>query len=770
MTSDGSVLANLFRQAETSDLGPEARLSEEYYFSRREEDRLRRAAGDPLQEAGDWTRFLGQTAAPVAEEDGGASERAATASLSLLVEALDAPIRLGGGRAAAALKVLARIRTPASLEKICLAGSKVAVAPAAMAALSTFGGDSAQEAALDLVKAHEDSPILPSLLAGLRGLPGQQSLAILSRYAGEEEFRPGVARALEGFGDLHYVPVLEQLLETRVPWTLIQVIETMGRLGGADLVGRLGAIYAKVPNPQVQVACLQALAESRDRQAGAFVMRGLKSAEPLVKAAAVESVVALPIPRKQYRDQVLSLLDSPHPRLAMNAALACVVLDPKRAVKRVQELLGSGSAAHLVQGIHCLSYMEDRAAGGILRAVIAKTAPGAIQVQAVRALGRRASRDPEATGILAGLLGHTHPNVRITAAWFLAGCHPAARVPAAKAVMQALSREPEASVRSVYCEGLGLAGSVAKEALGVLAQETKSVGPSARSAAWALATAFPDSPEASALERVRTVGVRSRANLASWYSGNLGLENLALLIGSTQADEYLDAVEVGRSIAVTAEMVGTGLSRLSPLEASLKTVRTSQTNAASAMLGRARAAPVSTQAALAVQPQLMAAAGGQLLSEKEAEDALAKAPASASDGDQALVEAGYFQPKEEATTANPAVRESSPASARPKPLATVMSSAADLGVGRVGGTSGSAAVTPPPRPKLSGADLETSRAQTRPPASRIPDAGAGNPPQTTPVANVGPGLFGYMVQGFQIILFFGGAIFLGQLLRQIFDP
>lgn len=777
VTVDGSVPANMLRAAERSDLGAQARLSEDFYFARREDDRLRRAGGDPLTEAGGWTRFMGQGGVQEEKEAPEELERAGATVLSVLVPALAAQVSYGGARAAAALRVLSRIRIPRSLDQIAEAGKDAGLAPFAMASLSTFGGAEAAKVAMDILRQHQSHAVLPTLLPAMRGVPTPETLAALDQLASKDATQIGVAAALEGFGSQEYKPVLGKVLNTQDPWVLIHAIETMGRIGDAELASHIGNIYERVEYPQVRVACLQAIAESRARAGAGVAMAALSSGEPLVKAAAVETVVALPIPRKDYRDRVLALIDDPHPRVAMNAALACVVLDARRAVKRVRELIGSGAAAHLIQGIHCLSYMEDRSAAGILHAIVGQAPAGPVRIQAVRALGRRASRDPQAAGALARVLGNPDPSARVTAAWFMAGSHPAARGHAAGVLTQSLAKESDAGVKAVCAEALGMCGPAATESAEILGRCLAAGGPLARSSAWALATAFPNSVAASVLEGTRAVGLQSRGLLRAWYLGKADLLPLAELLGSADAAELGDAIEIARVVALTSELVGRGPSRLAALEASLGSVVRSAASgqpiqvegapaieAMADLLGQDREsvapAPQNLGGAPEIQPQMMSTGGEGLPSEDEAVSALAKVGASSEEAEEAIEKATYYQPGDAQEADADAPEMASPAA---------------LGV-----ADAVEEEPPPPRSPPPASTAPPRRAEppppTMPPKSQVP-AGApplpGAPPPATVKAQVGgarQGFVSWILQGVQLVVFFGAAIWLGQFLRRLVDP
>lgn len=664
---------NLLAQALHSPVADYARLAEDFFFSRREEDRLRRAGGDPLTEAGEWTRFMGQGGGSHERAPAEDLEQAAVSHLVPLIPPLRKRLAEGGAVAEAALRVLARIRLQPSLEAILEGARSGLLAPACMGALSVFGGREAALKALQLSQAVRRTPVFLDTLYPFRNLAEPEVFQFLSGLAGQEDAQGQVASALEGFGSYEYGPVLEAVLRSSSPFTVVQAIETMGRIGGKQLAQQIGILFQRLDHPLVRIACLQAVAETGAREGGAVALAGLACEDPGVKAAAVEALVALPVPRNDYRDKVLALLDSPHPKLALTTAMACVVLDPRRSIQRVQTLIGSGSAAHLLQGVHCLAYMEDRAAPGILYAIVSKAPAGPIRIQAVRSLGRRASRDPQAVGALADLLQFEDPAVRMTAGWFLAGCHQAARKAASGVLARSLEGEGLAVVRAVYCEALGLSGPAASDSTSLLGRCLGLGGPVARSSAWSLAAAFHEAPEADLLGQSQEPGVRARACLRNWYRGGGGVAALAELLESCPPEAFEDVAQVARCLVESAGLVGSGPTRLDPLSAELS----------GQVLGTAAAAPpelvpllargrTAQQAAVQnlggapeLPPQRVNVGGERLPTQEDAVQALRDIP-SVQEAKEAVEQASYFRTKKDA----------------PKnPLLASMTSAAALGVG-----------------------------------------------------------------------------------------
>lgn len=570
---DAAVPRNLLLQETSREgVGFYARMVEDVYFSRREEDRLRRAGGESSQEVGDWTRFLGGDGPQnLGEQDADGLQRQASAFLAPLVPALEEISHRRDRYSLRALDVLGRVRIPGSLLAIEEASKLRGLKGPAIAALSTLGGPRAAEIALRILKESTSEEEFPRWIFALRSLATPETRALLGDLTQSPATESDVASALEGFEAFEPEPLLDALMRSGRPWTLMQALETMGRLGGDVQVQRLRQVYQGIQHPLVRVACLRALAQTQSRAAGELALAALKEKDPNLKAAAVEALIQLPVPRKAYRTPVLQLIENPHPKLAMNVALACMVLDPDRGAARIGQLLRSGSAPHLLQGVHCLAYLESPKAARTLKNIVLRSPPGPIQIQGIRSLGRRALRNPQATPDLLALLQSESPDVRVTAAWFASGCHPAARQVAAQHLGETLQREKVPAVQATLAEALAYLGPAGMHAAPTLVQVLDGPHPVAKSAAWALATAFRDSPEAGSLLSHSRSEVRCYGILREWLAQGTSLDGLVPLLGKSEETVLDAALEVARLAAESASLLGSQLKLLGGLETQLST-------------------------------------------------------------------------------------------------------------------------------------------------------------------------------------------------------
>lgn len=546
ITVDSLPVLELFRNAETSEVADLAILLGDRYRTRVDRDRLIRASGGESQEQGQWSRFIRADQLVAPDQEKKRHEKAAAGLLSDLVDPLRTLVQRDSQLARRAVRILARIRTPESLAVLEEASRSDALLFDSMAALATFGGEQAGEVALALLERWEGTSWYRGLIRGLSGLNTPKVFAKLQELSGNEELLDSVVVALEGFEEFDYLPCLQRARLSPDPWVRLQVVETLGRLGGDTQVEELGKLLESSQHPLVQVACLKALTEAGGPRAGKIVKEALNSGSPLVQAAAIESLIALPVPKKDYRDRVLSLVDSEHPRLAMNAALACVVLDSKRAVSRVTQLIRSGQAHAMLQGVFSLAYIDHPLSAKVLTNMAEKAASPELRMQSLRALGRHSRDNPMAVGALAKFVASDDPQMRSTAVLFLADSERLQRGKVAQLLASRLPVETEPLVRATIFLALGLMGPAAHDQVGCLEAALEGSPLEARTAAWSLVSSAGKSEAAGKLRQSDSAALQAWGTLHSWYQGGGGTQELAELMGYASPGDLLDCLEAAR--------------------------------------------------------------------------------------------------------------------------------------------------------------------------------------------------------------------------------
>lgn len=525
--------------------------AEEDVWERLELDRLRRSVGETSGMSGTWTTFLSAvspSSMPEGVEDAhvqaGAELEALLDPLVLGLEANEASLRVG-------TRCLGRIHSERSLRLLLgIATERGAIAPA-VSALTTLGTAKAAEIALDLVQAVEGTSIHPELIAHLGRTPTPSVMRYLGQVSSQpsSEILAGVASALEGFRDEEALPFLDRLLAVRDPWVLINTVETLGRMGSLECLKRLDRVFETQAHPLIRIGCLQAAAASQGPAVITIAEKGLATPDPNVQAAALEALVASGAPHQVYRDAVVRLLESPHPKLALNAALACVAVDPARAAQKVTDFLNSGDPVQLLRAIHCLAYIEAPNSIQALQHVLAQSPPGTLRIEATKAMGRLVGRVPGAAEPLLKLLPSLDlPTYRL-ALCFLTSAHPASRVKCAQTLTQMVRAEDDPKASVPLIEALGALGPAGQLSVPDLHHLLLSSPQQAVAAAKALAISFPRSKEAQDLSGHSSPLIQGFGGLAAWLDQGRGIQLLVQTLKDPDPSSFQSASEVVRLAA-----------------------------------------------------------------------------------------------------------------------------------------------------------------------------------------------------------------------------
>ncbi len=522
-----------------------AALAEDEIWEKRELERLRRSVGEESGQGGTWTSFLMPAVSSERPDDIRDAGIAAGQALESILEPLSSGAARGPAEARWVAQALGRIQSHASIDLLMkIATDHGAIAPAVLG-LASLGGDLAAEKAMLLTKAVEGTSVHPGLLRCFGKLPTAKSYAFLLKQLqrGNPEVSAGVAVALEGFDSFDPIDALKALSQSKDPWVLINTVETLGRIGSPEYLELIETIFETQAHPLIRVGCLQAVSGARGAATQRLASAGLKSQDANVQAAAVETLVTAGVPYDRYRDLVLGLLGNPHPKLALNASLACIAVEPKRAFQQISTLLSSGKPRDMLQAIQCLAYVEAKSSIEALRQIISRCPAGAMRIQAVRALGRLATRTPDAVKPLTKILELDDPESQEAAIWFLASSHPAGRVEASKAITDLLRLSGEKPIGPICIEALGLLGPAGQLSVPDL-HHALLVGPKqANAAARALAISFPRSKEATDLRNSESSLLQGYGGIASWFESGEGLEMLFQAL--SQKDSYTFRIACG---------------------------------------------------------------------------------------------------------------------------------------------------------------------------------------------------------------------------------
>lgn len=545
IAEDVRIVHHQVRGLDQTDHLVAALLAEDAVWRRRELERLRRSVGEESGQGGTWTAMSMPAIGKPNPENVQDASIAAGQALEALLDPLRELALRGEEEARWVARALGHIQSHKALgllEDIAMEQGHIAPVVVAYASL---GGEAAADRARLMTKAVEGTAVYPQLFEVFARIPTRETFQFLVDEArkGQPAVCAGVACALEGFRAFNPLPVIDALFRVPDPWVLINCVETLGRIGLPECLQRIARVFDTQQHPLIRIGCLQAISGSSGPMVEALAQKGLATNDPNVQAAAIEAMAAAGIPHQTYAGAVLTLLNSPHPKLSLNASLACVQIDPGRAGQRVSQMLGSGQPAQLLVAVQCLAYIESPSSVQALKQIIGACPPGPMRNQAVKSLGRLATRMPEAVPRLLEVLEMDDPGARELATWFLANAHPTARAQAGKGLTAALSEALETPLGVTIIEALGLLGPAGQLAVPDL-HHALLIGPDqANAAARALATAFPRSREAADLRTHESAMVQGYGGLLEWLENGSGTYEIAQAL--TAPDPFINRIACG---------------------------------------------------------------------------------------------------------------------------------------------------------------------------------------------------------------------------------
>lgn len=524
----------LLRSADSGETAGFARLAEEVYFERREEDRLVVRPREPVPATGIPPIDLIATATGLLAPLVDLASRAASEAAS----------RVGG------LSLLGRLRIPAGLERLRAAAGEprdVAIACA------VFGGEAAGEvlaSVLDRPGATSD----PVVLASLRACPSMASLAHLaSAAAGRAPAREGAAIALEGFAAYDVEALLPGLLDPAAPFAYLQGLESLGRLGTEAARAHLRGHLDRASKPSFRAACLRASLSADTAPDPALVERGLDDDSDQVQAVALEAAASRADLSPGLQARAQALLASSSPLVAAQAAVLVRAAAPDAARQRLVQLLGSGRQPAVLAALRALGDLPGDGVRDLLRKVANRAGTGGVRLACLRSLGRHLARGEVGAEVLLPVLRAGDPASRQVTAWALTACPPRERSRVAQAIGEVAGNERDPATRAVLAETLGLLG--ADEGAPALEAMLTEIPAVSAAAAAALSSGLPETGAAASLEGKEAPHLAAFAALRSWTLRGAGAGELATWAADGDATRLVWALAAGRRMAEGARLV-----------------------------------------------------------------------------------------------------------------------------------------------------------------------------------------------------------------------
>ncbi len=332
--------------------------------------------------------------------------RSSTHLLTPVVEALAGLVpRLHEQARQQALRVLARVPHGTACELAFRTLQKEGAAAGPMALLACAHHCRPRQGG-ELVRAVarlEDTPLHAAGILCLGLAPYQMvfdHLVALAREAGPE-LLPSVAAALEGFLEFAPGEALKTIAERGSGWSLVQVLQTVGRLRDESGLELVRTLCRRHDHPAVHDAAARAAGSIGGERARRFLVEMLsRKPRPGVAARALQALQATGASPETQARAAASYLDSDDPEAAATAAISSLLAEETAALRTLKRLVLSSDPALRVQGAHCLGHHQGPSSIQILRRLASRDPAPAVQRQAVASLGLYEPSEPVRDALL----------------------------------------------------------------------------------------------------------------------------------------------------------------------------------------------------------------------------------------------------------------------------------------------------------------------------------------------------------------------------------
>lgn len=243
-------------------------------------------------------------------------------------------------------------------------------------------------------------------------------LVTLAREA-SPELLPSVAAALEGFPEFGPGAALKTIAERGSGWSLVQVLQTVGRLRDESGLELLRVLCRQHDHPAVHDAAARAAGGIGGERARRFLVEMLsRKPRPGVAARALQALQTTAASPDTLARAAASYLDSDDPEAAAAAVIASLLAEEAAALRTLKRLVLSSDPALRVHGAHCLGHHQGPSSINILRRLASRDPSPAVQRQAVASLGLYEPSEPVRDALLE-VLAHGSPELRPLAARLL---------------------------------------------------------------------------------------------------------------------------------------------------------------------------------------------------------------------------------------------------------------------------------------------------------------------------------------------------------------
>ncbi len=312
-----------------------------------------------------------------------------------------------------ALVLLGSLRDPGAIHLIVDAMSSPALKERAFDALQNFQTPEALALVGRLLERETDEKVIGRLADVLGESQTAEAVTLLTKLAvmPSEMVREHVALALGKLPRRTAEPALVAMWEReRSQSVQLVLLGSMGRAGRDASVEAIVRKLGSMPDDRVLSKAMMALGQIGLSKAHGCLAGLLPSANPRVRANALEALARLPMSAKDAIELFFPYLGDKNNRVRGNAIVAFYPHDHKRAIEELRKMIASDRALDRATAAWVASQLQSAEAVEALVIMTATELDKMVQSSCLAALAKL--RNPRARALLSRLLTHPSPVVR----------------------------------------------------------------------------------------------------------------------------------------------------------------------------------------------------------------------------------------------------------------------------------------------------------------------------------------------------------------------
>jgi HEAT repeat protein/tetratricopeptide (TPR) repeat protein len=395
-------------------------------------------------------------------------ERYMSAALDLLTPLADRLATLASSQdkavRTAAVDALGGFPHPEALSGLARALEEPKYAGLAALSLSRIGSPGAHQLVNSGLDRYKGKPEEADFALALGSFPVREALTRLATLVGSPsvEVRSAVARACGELANLGPEPLLLRLAADPDPVVALWALEALRSVAVPEAADVVASAFFRFQQPTVQVVALRALGRIAGPRASSTAIAAVKHASAVVRAQAVETLVALKLTEAELYRWTAPLVRDADPRVASAAVVALAPIFRGKTLEWIDAATNAASAPARAAGAWALTYVQGNRSLNHLKNLLKKEQDGTVLVQLTKALAKY--HGPETVAVLLDCLKHQEVQVRQTAARLLPLSEARGDRAAFTRLREALDAEVDPVAQGVMLVGLArLSGALMTE-------------------------------------------------------------------------------------------------------------------------------------------------------------------------------------------------------------------------------------------------------------------------------------------------------------------